>query len=176
VTYDRVAFVNEWFKDPDICTYEDMNIYPPPMVCPEGTYNMWKGYAIEKAYAPSSKNLQPFFNHLKIFVNDDEKGFDYMIKWLAQLFQQPGKLTGTAPIFRGEQGTGKNLFFDFLIRFMVGENLYFQTCNPTQDLFERFSNGRLNRFLVCVDETKGKDSCSNNEKKEKCFDKSHYAV
>jgi len=90
VFYKQERFISEWFADPNIRTYEDMNIYPPPMVCPEGTYNMWKGFSIQKSFAPSSNNLQPFFTHLNILVNGNEAGYHHMIKWLAQLFQQAG--------------------------------------------------------------------------------------
>lgn len=86
-----------------------------------------------------------------------------MIKWLAQLFQRPGELVGTAPVIRGEQGAGKNLFFDKLLCYMMGNNYYFQTPTPSLHLFSRFANGRFNKFLVVIDETNGKESCANSE-------------
>eukprot|EP00775_Hariotina_reticulata_P001190 gene1190-1528_t len=161
--YIKEKFIHCWYDDPDILTYEDMNTYPPPLVCPPQTYNMWQGFAIQNSYAPSSNNIQPFIEHLKVMVGDDEKGLDHFVKWLAQAFQQPGKLTGTSPVLRGEQGTGKNVLFDILIKNLVGDVRYYQTCNPSQHLFDRFSVGRVNKVFVCVDETKGKESCANSE-------------
>ena len=86
-----------------------------------------------------------------------------MEKWLAHIFQYPAELQGTAPVFIGDQGTGKGMLCDETLARLCGGDRYYATCNPTKDLFSRFSNGLYLRFVVNVDETKGKESCANSE-------------
>lgn len=161
--YKMLPFMERWLDDENIRTYERMDMFPPPMECPEGIFNLWNGFAVERMYAPSSGNIQPFIDHLKILVGHDANALDYMIKWLAFTFQQPGVLQGTAPVFRGEQGTGKGLLFEVWLPRMVGDDKYAVTRNPTQDLFSRFSNKKFRRFFVNIDETSAKDSIANSE-------------
>lgn len=158
------SFLKKWFDDPNIRTYEEMNIYPPPLVCPPGTYNLWNGFAAERIIEPSSENVQPFIDHISVFVNHNEKALAYMLDWTAQAFQQPGKLVGIAPISRGEPGTGKGVFCDETLSRLVGKDKYFSTCDPSTELFSRFSVGRLNRIFINIDETNGRESRDNKEK------------
>jgi len=161
--YVAMSFIHRWIEDEKIRTYKKMDFYPPPLVCPPDELNLWTGFAIEKSYAPSSGNIEQFLTHMNIFVNHDEKCLDFLVKWFAQMFQQPGLLLGIAPFIVGDQGAGKSIVLDELFASMIGDDKYFMTANPSTHLFGRFSNGRYNRILVYIDETKGKESCANSE-------------
>lgn len=150
-------FITPWMDDPNIKTYDTIDFLPPPLVCPENTFNMWKGFAIEHKGATNSGNIEPFLEHSRILVNHDEKSLHYLLCFLAQIVQSPGTTVGTALLFKSEQGAGKNVFIDFLTK-MLGEDLCYETANPVQDLWSRFSLGRKNRILINVDETSGKDT------------------
>lgn len=156
-------FVTVWMDDPLIKTYQLMDVYPPPLTCPPKVYNVWNGFAVERFECESSGNIEPFMEHMKLIVRGDEKGLDYLIKWFAQMFQEPGKLVGTAPIIRGDQGTGKSSILDEGVKRMLGHDKYYSTPNPTKDLFSQFSDGRFGKLMVVVDETKSKDSINNLE-------------
>lgn len=159
----ELSFIEEWLKDSKIRTYKKLDIYPPPLECPPDEFNLWTGFAIERSFAPSSGNVEPFLNHMKILNNYDEKAVDFFVKWLAHIFQRPAELEGVAPVFIGEQGAGKSIVFDVVLALLMGGDKYFGTCKPTQDLFSRFSNGRYCRILINIDETKAKESCANSE-------------
>lgn len=156
-------FIKHWYADPHIRTYEKMEMFPPPLKCPKKVYNLWNGFAAERMTCQSSGNVTPFLDLIELCVNHDQNGKDYLIKWLAQLIQEPGKIVGTAPVIRGVQGTGKNTLWDDTMKLIIGSDKFYQTSNPTQHLFSRFSSGRFRRFLICVDETKAKDSIANSE-------------
>lgn len=160
---EKHPFLKMWMEDVNIRTYTKMDMYPPPLECPSNVYNLFNGFAIQRSYAPSSGNVQPFLDHLMLLVNDDEESFQYHLKWHAHTFQKPAKLQGTAPILRGEQGTGKGIFCDTFMCKMMGDDKYISTCNPTQDLFSRFGRGRYRRIFINIDETSGKESCANSE-------------
>lgn len=156
-------FIDRWLDDPKKRVYESMDCLPRPLECPEGVYNTWNGFAVERSYAPSSGVIQPFLDHLSIMVNHEEKAVSYYLKWLASIIQQPAFLQGTAPVHIGEQGSGKGVWYDIFFNALLGEDKYYSTCNPTKDLFDRFSNGRFGKFLVNIDETKSKESYANSD-------------
>ena len=50
------------------------------------------------------ETLEPFFKHmLKVVCDYNQDKFDYIIKWLAHLVQQPNAPVGTALVLRGEK-------------------------------------------------------------------------
>ena len=155
-------FLKHWLVDATIRTFETIEFTPPPLVCPRETFNMWRGFAIERIDVESSGNIQPFLDHLSILVNHDEKGVDYSVKFFADLVQSPGLLNGIALVLKSSQGAGKNLFLDFIHK-ILGKELYYETANPVQDLWGRFSLGRKNRLLINIDETSGKDTYPHAE-------------
>lgn len=150
-------FINTWIDDANIKTYNTIDFLPPPLKCPANTYNMWRGFAAERLGVDSSGNVEPILKHIKVLVKHDEKGFDYFIKWLAQLVQQPGHVNRIAVVLKSKQGSGKNRFLDFM-HYILGKDLYFETANPVQDLWSRFAVGRKNRVLINIDEASGKDT------------------
>lgn len=154
---EEKKFILEWIKDPKIRTYETIDFLPPPLKCPPTTFNMWRGFAIEHQEVESSGNIEPFMEHSRILVNHDEKSLWYLHCFLAQIAQCPGETVGTALLFKSEQGAGKNVFIEFLTK-MFGEDICYETANPVQDLWSRFSLGRKNRLLINIDETSGKDT------------------
>lgn len=151
------SFTDFWFKDPEIRLYEYIDFLPPPLTCPPTTFNMWCGFAIENIDVQSSENIEPVLNHIDILVNHDLKARDYFLKWLAHIIQYPGSLNGIAVVFKSAQGSGKNIFLEFLHK-ILGKDLYYETANPSQDLWSRFALGRKNKVLINIDETSGKDT------------------
>lgn len=158
----REMFIDQWIKDPLIRTYQRMDFLPPPLVCDKGIYNMWKGFAIDMVDTTSSGNVDPFINHCRILAGNDDKCLDYFLKWLGHLIKEPGKLNGIALIFISKEGAGKNIFFNSLAK-LIGEDLYYETADPQNTLFGRFSNARKNRLLIDLDEANGKDTLLNSE-------------
>ena len=39
--YVEVNCINSWVIDEEIRTYDDMNLYPPPLTCPKNIFNLW---------------------------------------------------------------------------------------------------------------------------------------
>ena len=38
-------FITEWTEmNPTIRSYDDMEIFPPPLICPANVYNLWKPF------------------------------------------------------------------------------------------------------------------------------------
>lgn len=150
-------FINIWIDDANIRTYETIDFRPPPLSCPSTCFNMWQGFAAERLEVESSNNIESALKHIKVLMKHDEKAYDYFIKFLAQIAQEPGKVSGIAIVLKSEQGAGKNIFLDFL-SYVFGEDLYYETADPKQTLWSRFAKGRMNKVLINIDETSGKDT------------------
>ena len=39
--YVEVNCINSWIIDDKMRTYDDMNLYPPPLICPKNIFNLW---------------------------------------------------------------------------------------------------------------------------------------
>lgn len=81
-----------------------MGLYPGG--APEGHYNLWRGFAI----SPKRGNWTLFKRHLReIICGGNESSYQWLIGWIARLFQWPDKVGQVAVVLKGPQGTGKSI-------------------------------------------------------------------
>ncbi|MCA3186277.1 MAG: bifunctional DNA primase/polymerase [Methylobacterium sp.] len=83
--------------------------YPGIVMDPEGRdaggrLNIWRGWAIAHAAGDWSLMRELIEQTL---CSGEKASFDYVMRWMAFMFQRPGTSPETAIAFRGEQGTGK---------------------------------------------------------------------
>ena len=147
-----------WFTDYQMRCYNKVRLLPPPLVCPEGVYNSWMGFAVEKVVpSPSDddrKNFQIVLDHIKMLCNNDDPVFEYVLDWLAHMFQFPAHIAGTSLLFKGKQGLGKNNFYRLIER-MIGNNYCDYTDNPELDVFGTFNSSLSTKLLFLFDEVSG---------------------
>ena len=85
-----------------------------------------------------------------------DETFDYMMKWVANIFQAPGEKSKIAVLLFGNQGDGKS-FFTEIIANMIGETNAYITGNP-ENFFQRFDgDARLNKVYTVINEIKFED-------------------
>jgi putative DNA primase/helicase len=78
------------------------------------------------------------------------------------MIQKPGELPRTALIFKGVQGTGKNLFFEEFGNKVLNKSYLLSTAE-LEHIIGRFP--LINqKFLVLMDEAKGKDTFAGSDK------------
>ena len=83
-----------------------------PKNCPPDVYNIWEGFDIERKKNTSKEtgDIQPFLDLLWDMSGGDETVKEYLLKWIAFLFQHPDKKPITALVFQSAEGSGKNEF------------------------------------------------------------------
>jgi len=150
-----IEFCSIWRSDPNKRRYAKMDMYPPPLKCPEGVFNMWSGFDI-KGDAKYGE-CQTFLDHLELV----KEGNDYLINWFAHLVQFPGKKTLICPIIRGKPGSGKSVIVDVIIK-MLGSELANST-GKMSDIFEKHSQLRKGRIFSNIDEVDAKSGYMHNE-------------
>ena len=75
-------------------------------------------------YEDKGHDFNIFLEHLKVITGNDEKCYDYMIKYLAHMIQKPGEKIDIAIVLRSVQGIGKNRFFDNFGKYIIGSKYF----------------------------------------------------
>lgn len=158
-------FFSTWISDENIRTYEKIDFYPNIEKCPSYIYNLFKGFEVEKLdnKIVDENKINLIIEHIKKLVGGDKKCYDYFIRWLAQIVQQPDIIKGTAVVFVSEQGTGKNVFLDWFGKKILGEK-YYNSIQDTNHIFGQYAEGMKHKLLVNLDEASGKDQFQNSDK------------
>ncbi len=143
-------FLKTWLEDEKMLTYEDLGVYPPPLVAPKGYYNLWDGFRIEKIDEESdNESLHLLLEHIKFISTND--CYDYVLKWMALLFQQPGRKPNVCILIKAIQGLGKNFVYEMLAN-MIGKKYSYCGVDLKRDVFGDFNHLMEGKILVALDE------------------------
>jgi hypothetical protein len=103
-----------WLSSPERRTYHGVDLCPPPRVCPADYYDLWRGWAVEP---DPSGSCQRFLDHLlNVVCCGVQEYYDFLMAWLADAIQFPGRKPTVAVVMRGGQGAGKNATIEYLAR------------------------------------------------------------
>lgn len=93
-----------WLDSPKRRNYKNGIVFLPNGRVRDGVYNLWKEFGVK----PVAGDASAILNYLKETICDNnEKNYEYLIKWLAYCVQHPERQGGVAVVCRGEKGTGK---------------------------------------------------------------------
>lgn len=110
------------------------------------TLNYYRGLAITPVLGNCEIGLE-FIR--EVICKGDEKLYRWVLAWLSKLCREPNKKPGTCIVLRGEQGTGKTTFANFL-REIFGEAA--TTLNSPSQLTGKFNADLAQKILVVLDE------------------------
>ena len=114
---EEKAICDLWWHWKDRRTCLDGLVFEPDG-CGPNAYNLWRGFPVK----PKAGNWDLLRTHvLENVCQGDEGSFTWLMTWLAQMFQQPGKKLGSAVAIKGEKGTGKSKLFDW-VRAAMGQH------------------------------------------------------
>jgi hypothetical protein len=156
---ETLPFLKHWLDDEKIKTYRDVGVYPPPEICPADELNLWTDFAILKhtgEYVENKAGLAAFKKHVFILSGNDEKVADYLIKWLAQMFQFPA-VKSRAIVLISNEGAGKGRLLHFIASLM-GLKKVLETTKPSQFVWGQFNGQMENAFLVNLNEMSLKEA------------------
>lgn len=147
------SFILNWVSDPDMKAYAYAREYPPPMVCPPGTFNLWSGFKIEndRTVDASQGSLDMFTNHIELLTNHNLTHARFVTKWLAQIVQNPATITGVALVFVSGNGVGRNMFIE-KFREIINFDRYFNGSYGISDA------NRRGKLIVRVARARNKDA------------------
>lgn len=162
-------FIDDYMNgNENMRTYVDMDVYPKVEECPAHHFNLWMPFAVEQIeeYEKDEEALDVILKHIMILSNNETEVYEYILDWLAHMFQMPWQKPEKFILFLSKEGTGKGLFFE-LLRNMIGNSRVFETSDPARDVWGNFNGGLMNSFLINIEEldfaqTKGADGKIKN--------------
>jgi hypothetical protein len=149
----KKQFIFEWLKDDKIKMFQSVYFNPKVVESPIH-YNLFKGFRAQ--LLPVAKNyevIKPFLNHIKeVIANGDEKIYNYLIQYFANLIQHPDKKTNTIIIIQGMQGSGKSVVTDTISEKIIGQDYAVSSSNPESLFFGNFNSLLTNKVLCVINE------------------------
>lgn len=122
-------------------------------------FNLFTGFKatpiwdLDGYYNDYYKKVDILFSHIKnIWCKGNEKAYEYILDWLAYLFQYPNKKIGIMIVLKSiKQGAGKNIIFDFIRDYVYGQK-YCLEINNMEQLTGKFNSLLQNKLLTLADE------------------------
>ena len=112
--------------------------------------NLWKGWGTRPN---GSKDLSWDYFEMLLkhgLANDNETHYEYILNWIAYMFQRPHILPEVALAFTGNKGTGKSTLGS-IIASIVGEAHAIQVSSP-EVFVGRFNQHLHNKIFIFADE------------------------
>ena len=159
-------FIDQWTTgNKNIRSFDDMNTYPHPIVCPDNIFNLWTPFKCEQytnSYTPNNEGLDIILNHIKVLCGNEEVVSSYFIKWIGQMIQYPATKT-ICPTLISKEGAGKGTLIKLMTK-MLGKKKVFETTDPTRDVWGNFNSQMINAFFVNLNELSKKDTVESQGK------------
>lgn len=165
-------FMGKWLDDANVIRYDRMDFIPDRSMCHEKVYNIFDGFAVDKIeYADMTDDkieelIEPIKRHLNLLTTDNG---DWLIKWLANIIQDPMNRSQVAPLVRDEGnllvlggGTGKTSFFQWIMAEIIGEKYCYSVANNAE-MYDSFNGCFEGKLLVVVEEANGDANFKNND-------------
>lgn len=155
--YVITLFINNFSKE-DMTIYSDIDFIPYLYKddIDINIFNLFSGFRfdalIEDVEPEYYNDIKPILSHLKeVLCSDDEIIYDYVLKWIAHIVQKPCDKAGVPVILmKSEQGSGKNLFWDFMGN-VIGKK-YIVTINDLNALTNKFNGRTEGKLLTLLNE------------------------
>ena len=157
------SFIESWLRDPDMKAYDHAEFDPSRSV-DEDVFNTFTGFVAERIPELErnevAKWVRPTYDHLNMLTSGE--GTQFIRWWLRNIIRNPTTRAEIAIVLHStEEGTGKSMIFKMFGEKVIGEELYKSVKDAQKDLFNKHSNGVLNKLLVQVEEAKAVDIHKN---------------
>lgn len=138
------AAASVWIKSDFRQTFQEIVFRPN---APAECLNLWSPIPCERKEGDVSLVLEFIEN---VVCSGSPSKAAYLLDWLAHLMQKPEEKCTIVPTIIGEQGTGKGLFTDGILRAIL-RNYYARIDKPGV-IMERFNTEQSRKFLTVLDE------------------------
>lgn len=127
-----------------------------PEIVPEraGDYlNQWSGFAVQPwPEAVEASQIRMFLDYLHdVVCGGVDVHYEWVLAWLADIFQEPGNKSGTALVLVGLPGVGKTFLGENIIGPIIGER-HFGQANAIAHVTHNFNSLYANQLLIQCDE------------------------
>jgi hypothetical protein len=144
--------MGKYWREHEQASRKERFLYAPPgsrllPLLPDD-YNGWKGFTCEPHAGSWERNKA----HVRdVICNGNAEVFEWVMDWLAALFQKPGEPAMTALVLLGGQGTGKGHFVDKMLGRCFDRQHYIHIIDR-KAVFGDFNDALSGRVLTFIDE------------------------
>ena len=103
-----------WYSHPKRLTYPGGIAFDPSGKSPEGVLNLWRGLACTPDPAADCGLILAYIRD--VVADGDQAHADYILTWLADIVQNPGRKPGVALVLKGAKGVGKDTLAEIMRR------------------------------------------------------------
>jgi len=145
-----------WVEDSTLIREYDGITFDPgaPSDNTTGMFNLWSrrighnGFPIK----PKEGDCSIITDHIRdVWCSGSVEDYNWVITWMADILQNPGRKPTTALVLLGPQGTGKSIIFEYAMGKMLGP--YFGTSGSREDVVGRWSGHLIGKLLWLSEET-----------------------
>lgn len=108
--------------------------------------NLWCGIPCVRRTGP----VDMIMDLVAVICGGKNAKSEYFLDWLAHLMQRPEEKPTIVPVFIGEQGAGKGLFFDGVMARILKD--FYSRLDKPGVIKERFNAEQARKFLTVLDE------------------------
>jgi hypothetical protein len=153
----------KWEKDPNKRCYDTSVFDPNPDFNNDRQFNTFKPFTI---IMPKYENEPPqpkeFIDLVSSLCNYDSIVYNYLMSYIAHLFQKPHENPHTAIVLKGNQGTGKDTLTHIIDK-LLGNN-YLVKLSDMSNLVGGFNECLYNKLVVQINEMSGQDGYAYKNK------------
>jgi putative DNA primase/helicase len=148
--------------------FPDQVVFDPTETCDDDCVNLFGGFELE----PRKGDVDPFLKlgrYLTSRASDNadecDEIFHWLLCWLAYPLQHPGTKLRTAIVMHGDEGAGKNFFFECVLEIygrygaLVGQD----------ELEDKFNDWRSGKCMVIGDEVSSRQELVHNKNRLKAL-------
>jgi hypothetical protein len=136
----------KWLEWPDRRTYTSL-VFDPSNRNPPDTYNTWRGLMV----TPCHGKCRLILKHIHdVWCGGNDDQFNYVIKWMALMFQRPWVKPGVALVLPAIEGAGKDIIIHGVLAPILGEHAFITA--QKEQVVGRFNGHLFDKVLVALDE------------------------
>lgn len=111
--------------------------------------NTWTGWEIEPCDEEvTEKDVEWFTDYvLRVICRSDLDLYDWVMTWIADMFQNPAEKPGTALVLVGEQGAGKSMLPEKILRPIIG-SAHSTKAGTIEKLTSKFNSHMGGKLLI----------------------------
>jgi len=162
---EKISIFETWSGDEHRRSYKKLDFIPEKVDNRE-IYNTFRGFDYadyeEADYTPSTKLIDYFIKTISTLVDHDAPSIVWVVRYIADIFQNPTRLPGCAILWKSRQGFGKDTILDCISK-LLNKQYLFRTAKP-DDIFGSFNGVIANKLLIQLNEMEGKDGFANKER------------
>lgn len=113
-------FWDRWLRDPMKRSYDTADFLPPPLIAPDGVFNLWLGLEAERLPSTLAGSVDRFLEHVSL-VTTYKSGL--FLDWCAHMVQCPGERASSFLVLSGPAWCGKSVLVNMLAA-VIGDAMF----------------------------------------------------